>query len=140
MATSDFQYPHIEVIGGTKAVKNTSSSVAIAAGDCVTLDASNLASGTQPVDGVVQSANQDLILGIALENIAVGDIGRVMTDGEVQVVCSAAVTAGTMVMSSGSGQVATQTSAQPTVGEALGASTTGTGQLLRVRLRIAKNA
>lgn len=139
MATTDFQWGRIPVPGADRSVKNTDGTNDIAAGNVVTIDASNPMSGTQGVPGVTRGTTDDYAFGVAVEAIPKGAIGRVQCLGVIQVVASAGITAGAVVQADASGQVKTQVATKAQLGQALtGAS--GSGDLVWVALSIARNA
>ncbi len=140
MAANDSQYASIPMPGDI-ACKNTEASVDLSAGQVVKLDASHLVSGTQSVFGVIlPTANTDYCFGVVMESIPNGKTGRVRTMGVAQVICSAAVTAGAVLMpASSAGKVLTQTAAKPQIGQALTGTATDADKLL-VNLSFALNA
>lgn len=139
MAANDFLYSSLPSEQDI-ACKNTDV-VAIAAGDVVKSDATNVVSGTQPVIGVLQGTVAAVnLVGVALEAIAVGKTGRVRPLGPVvQVVASAAITAGVHVAAAASGKVAAQTAGQTQLGLSLTAAAANLDKVL-VMLTGAKNA
>lgn len=140
MAANDFLYASLPSEQDIPC-KNTEASTALAAGDVVKLDTGHLISGTQGHIGVLQGTAAAVgVIGVAMEAIPAGKIGRVRPLGPVvQCVTSAAVTCGTHVAASTVGKVATQTAGQTQVGLAL---TTTTADLDRVLVMLtgAKNA
>lgn len=142
MATTDFVWGRIPVTGADVTIKNTDGTNNFVAGNLVTLDPANaMATGTpaQPAPGCVLAVNNDYTFGVVIESIAIGAFGRVQRIGQIQVVASAAITAGAIVQSSGSGKVATSGVAQPQVGQALTAAA-GNLDLIWVALDRAKNS
>jgi hypothetical protein len=139
MAANDFFYASLPSEQDI-ACKNTDVT-AIAAGDVVKSDATNVVSGTQPTVGVLQGTVAAVnLVGVAMEAIAVGKTGRVRPLGPVvQCVASAAITAGTHVAAAASGKVATQTAGQTQLGLALTAAGANADKVL-VMLFGAKNA
>lgn len=140
MATTDFKWARFPInADGTIVVKNTDGSNNFVAGNCVTLDASNPLSGTQPSPGCVLSASGDLAFGVVVESIAMGAYGRVQIEGIVQVVASGAITANTCVETDTGGKVKTCASAAAQIGQAL-TPTSSNGDLLLMRIALARNS
>jgi hypothetical protein len=139
MAANDFVYASLPSEQDIPA-KNTDV-VALAAGDVVKLDTTNVVSGTQASIGVLQgTAAAVSLVGIAMEAIPVGKTGRIRPLGPVvQVVASAAIAAGVHVAAAASGRVATQSAGQTQLGLSLTAAGAGADKLL-VMLTGAKNA
>jgi hypothetical protein len=138
MSANDFQYASVPLPGDI-AVKNTEASADILAGNVVKLDASHPVSGTQGHFGALLCTVAAYPLGVAMEKIPNGKTGRVRPHGVAQVVASAPVTAGDVVAAAASAKVATQTSGQPQLGQALTAAA-GDGDRILVAIAIAKNA
>lgn len=140
MAANDFQYAREPVFTGEIAVKNTTGSgTLLAAGTTVKIDTSNLLSGTQYSPGVIAVTDDDAALGVLIENIADGKVGRCAVAGVAQAICSAAITAGAFVQASSTGKVKTNAGAKKTLGMAL-TSTGASGDMLLVLISQAANA
>jgi predicted RecA/RadA family phage recombinase len=139
MAANDFQYARVPQPSDLSA-KNTAGAT-ITAGQCVTLDATDVVSGTQAEPGVQVSTTDDVYFGVALETVADGKSLRVANFGSiVQVVAGAAISAGALVMCDAAGKVKTLTAGKPQVGQALTAAGAD-GDKILVRLHSpAKNA
>lgn len=139
MAANDFIYASMPSELDI-AAKNTDA-VAIAAGDVVKLDTTNVVSGTQGHIGVLQGTVAAVnLVGIAMEAMAVGKIGRVRPLGPVvQAVASAAIAAGIHVAAAASGKVAAQTAGQTQLGLSLTAAASNNDKIL-LMLCGAKNA
>lgn len=123
--------------------KNTSA-LAIAAGTGVIIDTAHAASGDTP-PGVLAPTNGGGVvgtLGIAIENIAVGQIGKVRVSGTYPVIAHGGVTAGAYLQVSDTaahlGQVKTCGAATEQIGQALNTATDGT--LVNVMICKANNA
>lgn len=139
MAANDFLYASLPSEQDIPC-KNTDAT-AIAAGDVVKSDATNVVSGTQPIIGVLQGTAAAVnLVGVAMEAIAIGKVGRVRPLGPVvQVVASAAITAGVHVAAAAAGKVAAQTAGQTQIGLSLTAAGANLDKVL-VMLTGAKNA
>jgi len=139
MAANDYKYATTP-IGTDIPCKNTEASTALAAGNVVKLDATNVLSGTQANIGVLQgAATTDYPVGVAMEAAAAGKQLRVRCEGIAQVVAGAAITAGALVMPTTAGKVITQTAAKPQLGQALTAAAAD-GDRILVLLSRALNA
>lgn len=101
------------------------------------ISASNLASGIGVV-GV--AADGDGCVGVLLEDVLAGGVGRVRTAGTVVTKADGAVTAGAFVMASATASkfVKTQGAGLPTLGQAL--STAADGEDVLVLLAVSANA
>lgn len=139
MAANDFIQATIPMPGDI-ACKNTEASTDLAAGDVVKLDTSNVVSGTQGTFGVLQGTAAAQPIGVAIEAITHGKIGRVRPLGAVVwCVASASTAAGLILAASSSGKVAAQTSGQTQLGLSLTAAAAD-GDRILVMLFGGKNA
>lgn len=117
--------------------KNTSGSD-IAAGYAVIADSSNPPSPSTP-GGITLPASDATPLGVTVDAIPNGKIGRVRLNGVAPCVCSAAITYGGYVMADSAGKVTPQTSTNYAIGVALG-ETGATGEIVAVLLDRSVNA
>lgn len=124
------------VDGGDLPFKNYGGS-AIGAGLAVKLDTGNVPSGTNPA-GVVVTTSDVGAIGVTLESIPAGKMGRVRCYGVAAATAGGTITVGQYVMSAASGNVVAQTAGLYGLGYALsGAANT---EIVRVLLAVAKNA
>ena len=138
MAATDFLYASNR-IEQELAVKNTDSTD-FAFGDVVKLDTSNVVSGTQAVVGALQGTAAAQPLGVCLEAIPQGKVGRIAPLGPiVRTTASGAISAGAILAAAASGKVAAQTSGQAQLGMAITAAASNNDPLLAM-LFGAKNA
>lgn len=121
MAANDVQHASIP-LATDLSVKNTEASADIAVGTLVRLDATNVASATQPLPGVLITTTDEVALGVAIENIPNGKVGRIRPLGVAYCIASAAITAGAQVQCSTAGKIKTLVAAKPQVGQALTAA------------------
>lgn len=106
----------------------------IAAGYCVTLDAS-YPEATYGAPGVKLTTGDTDFVGVTSTTIPNGKTGTMTVAGIVDVICSAAITVGTTlsVMSDSAGKVLARTTGLRSVGIPL-STTAGTGEHVRVLL------
>lgn len=111
MSANDFIYAYQPNLTGILSVKNTDGTNDIAAGDVVTFDAANPLSATNAFFCVKRAnATSDSPSWIAIDAIPKTKQGRVAINGPiVGAVAGAAITAGTPVMPTTSGQLIAQT-------------------------------
>lgn len=117
--------------------KNTSGSD-IAAGYAVIADSSNPPSTGTP-GGIVLPSSDAKPLGVTIDAIPNGKIGRVRLNGVAPCICSAAITYGVSLMVDSAGKVLAQTTGKYAIGVALG-TTAGTGEIVAVLLDRSVNA
>lgn len=131
MAANDVVLARIPIQNGEIAIKNTDVS-AMVPGNSVTLDTANLLSSTQPALGAKLSVGNDIVLGVVLENIAVGGYGRVACTFAVIVpaIANAAIAAGASVGGDAAGKIKTAAAANPSFGQALTAAAGANDQVL----------
>ena len=148
MSTTDFNWARVAGHGAfEKSCLNTDASNNLANGQIVKMDATNVMSGTPylAAPGVVLAGAGVFPYGVVITPAAsVSGTPpynplRVQYGGEVQVNASAAITAGAILATAASGKVATQTSGQPQVGQALTAAAAST-DILQAALAFANNA
>lgn len=106
----------------------------IAAGIAVKIDTT-----AGNVDGVVQTTDDTLSIGITMEVIKAGAFGRVRVYGVAVATAGGTVTVGKPVMTDSAGKVVDQTAGKYQIGYALDGTTSANDQI-RVLLSIAKNA
>lgn len=135
MAVNDTDWATVP-LATDQSVKNTSGAD-IAQGDIVTLHST--ISTTAPSVNVKQSTTDDLVYGVAIENIPNGKQGRVRTVGIAQCRCDSAITFGTAVQASTLGNAKTCAAGKAQLGIALNTTTT-TGDKLLVDIARARNA
>jgi Uncharacterized conserved protein (DUF2190) len=125
-----------QVDGGDLPFKNYGGS-AIAAGLAVKLDTGTVPSGTNPA-GVVVTTSSVGAIGVTMESIPAGKMGRVRCYGVAPATAGGTIAVGDYVMAANTGVVVTQTAGLFGLGYALsGAASTET---VRVLLALAKNA
>ena len=147
MATTDFVWARVDGHGAlVKTALNTDASNNFTLGMMVKLDATNVLSGTPylTAPGVVMAGAAVFPYGVCVTKAAFSSAApyiavRVQFGGEVQVNASASITAGNILATAASGKVATQTSGQPQVGQALTAAAAST-DLVQAALHFANNA
>lgn len=121
------------------ACKNTDGTNDLVAGDTVTIDSTNVLSTTQGEVAVLRSTTDDSALGVCVENIPKGSIGRVRVYGVAMARASGVITAGGDVQCDTTGRVKALAGGKPSHGKAL-ATTASDGDPIPVLLFHAKNA
>lgn len=110
----------------------------IPAGTAVKIDTGNLGDTNKP-QGVIQTTDDTLCIGICLTSIPAGKTGSVRLGGAAVAIAGAAITCGVHVMSNSSGQVVAQTAGKYAIGWALTKADVATDAVL-VMVYPAKNA
>ena len=146
MATTDFIWARVDGHGALVKTALNTDTTDMTIGQCVKLDATNVLSGTPylTAPGVLIAGAAVFPYGVVVTKAAHQAAApyiavRVQFGGEIQVNASAAITAGNILATAASGKVATQTSGQPQVGQALTAAA-GSTDLVQAALHFANNA
>jgi hypothetical protein len=134
MATTDFTWGRIPHLGAEPPYLNTDSND-FAAGNVLTLDTTNVLSGTQGGFGMLLATTDNIPAGVAIEacaHVAAAPFNqsRMQTAGIVQCVASAAISAGAVLKCSTVGKVVTGADTKPQVGYAWTPTSADTDKLI----------
>lgn len=146
MSTNDFIWARNSGHGAFEKTALNTDSTDMTPGLVVKMDATNVLSGTPylTAPGCLIAGAAVFPYGVVITKAAHVSAApyipvRVQFGGEIQVLASAAITAGNILATAASGKVATQTSGQPQVGQALTAAASST-DILQAALHFANNA